>query len=109
MPAWFTNLNIGQILGFGLGLVVVVGLFVKIWKTVRPMWRNIREFFEDWKGEPERPGVPARAGVMERLHTIENKVSTIDHELHPNSGKSLRDKVDSIEEQLREHIAQQQG
>lgn len=116
MPSWFTSLTVGQILGWALGVLVVVVLFTKIWRTIRPVWRGVREFLEDWQGEPERAGVPARPGVMERLHTIETdvtglktQVAAVDHELHPNSGKSLRDTVDSIQTELREHIAQQQG
>ncbi|MBP2331230.1 hypothetical protein JOF56_011615 [Kibdelosporangium banguiense] len=109
MPTWFTNLTIGQILLFVGGLVLVVGLFAKVWKAIRPVWRGTGNFLEDWNGEPERPGVPAKPGVMERLRAIEQKVDGIDHELHPNSGQSLRDQVDSIRTELREHIAQQQG
>ncbi|MFJ2863669.1 hypothetical protein [Kitasatospora sp. NPDC087314] len=51
-------------------------------------------FTEDWQGTPSRPGVPGRPGVMERLDRIE-------HELHPNSGLSLRDAVNRIEEAVK--------
>jgi hypothetical protein len=123
LPSWFTNLTVGGIVGWTLGVVVVVALFAKVWRAVRPVWKGIRDFLEDWRGEPERDGVPGREGVMKRLHTIEvdsaearakldeqgEKLDAIDHELHPNSGKSLRDEIDSISGQLAQHIAQQQG
>lgn len=57
------------------------------------MFSKVEEFIEDWRGTVARPGVPARAGVMERLDGIE-------HQLKPNSGESLRDAVNRIEEQL---------
>lgn len=123
MPSWFTNLTVGQILTFVVGFLVVVALFTRLWRAIRPMWVGVRDFLEDWRGEPERDGVPGREGVMKRLHTIETdgaearakldeqgaKLDSIDHELHPNSGSSLRDEVDRISTALTDHIAQQQG
>lgn len=109
MPQWVANLSVGQVALYVGGVLFVVGLVVKAWKAVRPVWTGVREFLEDWRGEPGRPGVPARAGVMERLETTEQKLTAIDHELHPNSGSSLRDRVDQINQTLVDHIAQQQG
>ncbi len=116
MPSWLTDLTLGQIAIVVGGVVAVLGLFTKVWKTVRPVWRGVRDFLDDWRGEPARDGVPERQGVMKRLHTIETDVagmkpqlSAIDHEMHPNSGSSLRDQVDNITTTLNEHIAHQQG
>lgn len=111
MPQWIANLNVGQVVLFVGGVLFVIGVFVKLWKAVRPVWVGVREFLEDWRGEPARPeaGVPERPGVMKRLATNEEQLAAIRHELYPNSGSSLRDRVDSIDSQLREHLAQQQG
>lgn len=109
MPQWIASLNVGQVALFVGGVLFIIGLMVKVWKTFRPMFVGVREFLEDWRGEEARPGVPARPGVMERLATTEDKLDAIDHELHPNSGSSFRDKVDELAVELREHIAQQQG
>lgn len=54
---------------------------------------KINDFMDDWGGTEARPGVPRRPGVMERLDWIE-------HQLKPNSGESLRDVVNRIEDQL---------
>lgn len=64
-------------------IAVVVLVVVKIW----PLLRKLGHFLDDVAGEPARPGVPARPGLMERLARIE-------HEVFPNSGGSLRDRVD---------------
>lgn len=56
---------------------------------------------DDWYGEPERPGVPARPGVMERVSGIETRLNGVVHELHPNDGGSLRDAVDQANTRLR--------
>lgn len=63
---------------------------------VMTMLRNIREFLDDWHGEPGRPGVPERLSVMSRLGRIEK-------ELHPNGGSSLRDAVDQTRSMLEQH------
>jgi HAMP domain-containing protein len=58
--------------------------------------RKQRIFESDWNGEPARPGVPGRAGIMERVAAIEG-------ELKPNGGGSLRDSVNRLErEQIRQ-------
>lgn len=51
---------------------------------------KLRDFLDDWGGEPERPGVPGRLGVMSRLDRIEAQ-------LRPNGGSTLRDAVTRIE------------
>lgn len=60
-------------------------------------WRLLRDFLDDWNGEPDRPGVPGRRGVLERLERL-------DYQVHPNSGTSLRDQVDRTHDLLVSHI-----
>lgn len=67
--------------------------------AARTLWvvgRRIGDLHDDWQGEPDRPGVKGRKGVMERLRAIEQ-------ELHPNGGSSLRDAVDRVESRLDAH------
>lgn len=116
MPQWIASLNVGQVALYVGGVLLVIGLIAKAWKTIRPVWVGVQNFLEDWRGEPARDGVPGRDGVMKRLATIEDdgaatkkRVADIEHELHPNSGASFRDQVDKLGQELREHIAQQQG
>jgi len=92
--------------------VLSVGI-VKITK----FFKKAVHFFDDFLGENARPGVPQRPGMSERisnmescinkvnqrLNTIEHKVQSIDKELQPNSGASLRDAVVRIEKRL-EHV-----
>lgn len=69
--------------------------------------KSVGSFLEDWNGEAPRPGVPERLGVMTRLATIEacqrevrRRVDVIEAEVKPNSGTSMRDSVDRIEQKL---------
>ncbi|GAB3472000.1 hypothetical protein [Actinophytocola sediminis] len=79
-------------------LLTALGVFWKAGTAVARWARRVTDFFDDWSGEPARAGVPARPGVMARLETMEGRLLTIEHELHPNSGASLRDAVDRIHE-----------
>ncbi|WP_051710125.1 hypothetical protein [Streptomyces sp. NRRL S-350] len=94
--------------GGALTLAAAVGALA--WKAVRGALRlggKIEQFIDDWNGEPERPGVPARLGVMERvggiedrMAGIENRVARVEEQMNPNHGSSLRDAVDLANRRL---------
>lgn len=65
--------------------------------AVRRMMQRVDDLVDDWQGVPERPGVPGRPGVMARLRQIESRMAGVEHELRPNSGRSLRDAVDRVD------------
>jgi len=78
--------------------------------------KRIIHFFDDFLGEEERAGVPARPGfsarmsklegciekVSDRLEVIEYRVAEINYELQPNSGNSAKDAINRIEKRLNE-------
>lgn len=54
--------------GAATAVLAVLALAGWAW---RKLGRPVRDFLTDWRGQPERPGVPARCGVMERLERID--------------------------------------
>lgn len=88
-------------------ITVIVGGAGMLWKWtgwLRRIVRQLDDFADDWHGTEGRPGVPARPGVMERLAGLERggaailmRIDGIEHELHPNSGGSMRDAIDRVE------------
>ena len=96
--------QVDQLVTWSLAVAAVVGLVAMIWRAVRGIARRLDHLLDDWAGEPARPGVPARPGLVERIARIEarqvvqgERLDRIEHELHPNSGSSLRDAVDRVE------------
>lgn len=90
--------QIAAVLGVITGVGTTAGLMFSL--VVKPLRNMVREFAlwrEDWAGEAARPGVPARAGVMERLANIEEQLRT-------NGGASLRDAVARIEQNVSAHL-----
>lgn len=81
-----------------------------LWRLVRGVLhfaRRVEYFFDDWYGEEERAGVPARPGMMERVRGMEEGFRTfgerllrMEHEMYPNDGESLRDAVDLANRRL---------
>ncbi|MFB7496109.1 hypothetical protein ACFC09_15680 [Streptomyces sp. NPDC056161] len=98
------------ILVWGGALSLAGGLATGVWRIARGgarLGRRVDEFIDDWQGEPSRPGVPARLGVMERMVGLESRMGGVEqdlrrikHELYPNSGGSLRDAVDLANHRL---------
>lgn len=74
-----------------------LGILYRASRGVRHLLARLGELTDDWLGVPARPGVPERPGVMQRLGGIEDRLGALEHELHPNSGSSLRDAVDRVD------------
>ncbi|GAA1749347.1 hypothetical protein [Nonomuraea bangladeshensis] len=82
-----------EILAVSVALATLAGGITVVTKLVRFL-KKMGDAVDDWQGEPARHGVPARPGVMERLATIEEQ-------LHPNHGSTLRDVVNRVENGVR--------
>lgn len=78
-----------------------LGLLYRATRGARRLAERLGDLADDWQGTPPRPGVPGRPGVMTRLDAIEQQLAGVEHELHPNSGGSLRDAVDRVDERTR--------
>lgn len=86
----------GAIIATAAVLTALTVLATFLWKRLlRPVKRlceEVAEFLSDWRGTDgdQVRGIPARKSVPERL-------SEIEHEVHTNSGGSLKDGVQRIE------------
>lgn len=80
-------------------LAAAASLFAVI-KWVLPAVKKILDTIDDLAGEKARPGVPERPGLMARMQKMEEVMETVRHELFPNSGKSMRDQTNRIEEKV---------
>jgi hypothetical protein len=83
-----------------LGAVSLIGVVV-----MRPLRRTLgqlREFLDDWRGEPARPGSAARPGVPERLAAIEQRTTEVEREVRTNGGSTLRDRAESNRNAIRD-------
>lgn len=110
MQNWLIAENIIAIAAILTATTIIIITAMKTTKFIK----RIVHFFDDFLGEEERPGVPPRPGFSERMShmekqlekgnekfsVIENKLDRIDYELRPNSGMSLRDAVNRIEQRL---------
>lgn len=78
-----------------------IALIWRLTRGARRVLARMDEFADDWQGTPGRPGVPGHAGVMARLGGIEERLIAVEHEMRPNSGSSMRDAIDRVDERTR--------
>ncbi|MFD7738426.1 hypothetical protein [Streptomyces sp. MJM8645] len=90
--------------GAVITLSAALGLLWRATRGARHLAQRVEDFVDDWTGTDDRPGVPGRPGVMTRLGTIEQQLATVQHELHPNSGSSLRDAIDRVDQRTARHL-----
>lgn len=95
---------------------MIVAASVAILALVRKLWPGVarlKDFLDDFFGEPARGGVQRRPGVMEQLaclakgqEELTQKVAAVDFNVKPNHGSSAHDqqarRIESVGEDLRE-------
>ena len=84
---WLDSVSLLALLAWAAGVVAVVVFFNR---HVVPVLRAIDDFFEDWRGTPDRPGVKGRPGVMATLNEHGEKI------------QQLADEVQAIRRQMAE-------
>lgn len=90
--------QVAAVLAFVAGVGSSAAVFwVRVVKPARTLIARAEEFWEDWSGVPDRPGVTGRPGVMLRLAGMEARQTAVEHELRTNGGDSLRDAVKRTE------------
>lgn len=107
VPLWVEQLTVGEVIGLVAGTALMVTVLAKTWR----LFGRVKDLLDDLAGEPERPGVPARPALMQRVATIERGLADVHHQTHPNSGSSIKDtvnrtesKVNELSGQLHEHV-----
>jgi hypothetical protein len=72
VPEWLGSMTVAQLAIIVGSVATIAGVLWRLWRAIRPVFKGVVDFLEDWNGEPERRGVPARPGVMERLAAVED-------------------------------------
>lgn len=81
-------------------IVTIGGAFLFVRSQRKDSHLRNDRFDRDWYGEPERPGVAARPGVMEQLSSLRSQVAVVHNEVIYNHGGSIKDVVEHVKTRL---------
>lgn len=81
-----------------VALVAIAALLRAAWQ----IYRRFDAFFDDWFGQPARPGRAAVPGIAERVGSLEDDMAAVKRQVTPNGGTttSLGDRAVRIERAL---------
>lgn len=77
--------------GLVVAVLTICGTLIAVARWLYTQFKALDDLLSDWRGEPARPGVPRRAGVLERLDSIERKVNSAAFNSQSNRGMSAYD------------------
>lgn len=114
---WAEDTSIFVIASWIVGVTAVATFLWKTNRALQPFIRSVREFLEDWRGDPGRPGITEpRAGVVEtladhgkqlkehgdQLTVSAEKLAAIESQVTPNHGSTskLTEEVQGIAAEL---------
>lgn len=66
----------GQILAAAAIISALIVIGRAVWWLIAKVLRPLAQVVEDWRGEPDRPGVPGRPGVMVQLAELRSLLAT---------------------------------
>lgn len=77
--------------GLIVAVLTIATALLAIFRWLYRQFKSLDDLLNDWRGESERPGVPRRPGVLERLDNIERKVNSAAFNSQSNHGTSAYD------------------
>lgn len=95
--------------GIIVGIITIIGAIIACARWTYRQVSSLQDLLEDWRGEEERPGVPGRLGVMERLDRIEKTVNSAAFNSQPNHGTSAYDDHTRLLKEILERVSNGQN
>lgn len=74
--------GVDSAVAWSVGIAAVLSLLGLLVRFVAKIAKSVGIFMEDWGGEPPRPGVPGRPGVMQRVGDTEERVEDAEKRLN---------------------------
>lgn len=75
----------------GVVAAALAALTKWVFRPIAQASKRIHHFFEDWFGEPPRPGFPGRQGVMSKLEDLEKRTARTEWHVGNGDPKPLRE------------------
>lgn len=90
--------------GIIVALITIIAALITCARWAYEQVCSLQDLLDDWHGEEDRPGVPGRLGVMERLDRIEKTVNSAAFNSRPNHGTSAYDEHTRLLKEIIERI-----
>jgi hypothetical protein len=99
-PDWLDAVELGDVIGAVLALLLIGGVALVIFKVVHPLMVKLTRMLDLILGRPDQQGIPGKPSLIERVEAIHERmdaqdvqIAEIKGQVTPNHGSSAHDKL----------------
>ena len=86
-PSWLDAVELSDVFGAILALLLIGGLALVIFKVVHPLMMKLTRVLDLILGRPDQQGIPGKPSMMDRFDALDDRMDAQDQRLESIEGQ----------------------